>query len=123
MRHSLFFFVLMLWGCGSPKDHLAEVTTDCLGEETLIETYLWEVHKCKGDCVGIIHTGEPQGEGFPDASMIYRSWPKGEDDYMLWYGDEETARRCVLPIADIEESVSCTRPSGDPCTMSVVPLD
>jgi hypothetical protein len=123
VRNSLLFFALVLWGCGGPKHHLAEVTTDCLGAETLVETYVWEVHECNGDCVGIIHTGEPQGEGFPNASMIYRSWPEGEDDYMLWYGDEETTRRCVLLVADVGESVSCSRPSGDPCTMSVVPLD
>jgi hypothetical protein len=41
---------------------------------------------------------------------------------MLWYGDEETPRRCVLPVADVEETVSCTRTTGEECTMTVKAL-
>ncbi len=123
MRWVMCALLLVLGGCRKVRDHRAEVTTDCVGGERRVEIYLFEVHKCKGDCVGIIQEGEPEGEPWSNAEVLYRSWPEGEDDYMLWYEEEDEVARCIIPMDEVDAPMVCTRPSGAPCAMTVVPLN
>ena len=123
MRLAVCLLLVVLGGCAKTRDHRVEVTTDCVGGETLVEIYLFEVHQCKRDCDGIIQKGEPEGKPLPGVEMLYRSWPEGADDYMLWYEEGDTVARCVVPIDEVGEPETCTRPSGVQCTMSVEPLD
>ena len=65
MRLAVCLLFLVLAGCANARAHPAEVTTDCVGGETLVEIAFFEVNKCQRDCDGIIQKGEPEGKPLP----------------------------------------------------------